>query len=157
MFERNATLRVGSSESTEKKKKQSSFWMMEISRSHCFWARARTPGVDLACKLPARKVTKNKVDWLNLPLFNLEAASSKFFIISTEFNKNIIERSHGCQHHKNEIDFFMRLDKWPKIAVNKEFFFRNFRNKSCSILMLNKNGKNKKCSPKLISYNENFV
>ena len=50
----------------------------------------------------------------------------------------------------------MSLVKWPKIAFKKAKFFRNFRNKSRSILMLQKIDKNKKVAPKLISFNENF-
>ena len=46
------------------------------------------------------------------------------------------------------IDFFMRLVKWPKIDVKKANFFRNFRNKSRSILMLHEIDKNKKVTPK---------
>ena len=42
-----------------------------------------------------------------------------FFIMSTEFNKNISDWSHSYTDHKNGIDFFMRLVKWPKIAVKK--------------------------------------
>ena len=59
------------------------------------------------------------------------------------------------------------LQKWPwfvpqtcKMAKNscqkKAKIFRNFRNKSRSILMLHKINKNKKCAPKLIFFNENF-
>ena len=44
---------------------------------------------------------------------------SKFFIMSTEFNKNISDWSHSYTDHKNGIAFFMRLVKWPKIAVKK--------------------------------------
>ena len=50
----------------------------------------------------------------------------------------------------------MSLVKWPKIAVKKAKFFRNFRNKSRSILMLHKIDKNKKVAPKLIFFNEIF-
>ena len=53
----------------------------------------------------------------------------------------------------NGIDIFMGLVKWPKIAVKKAKFFRNFRNKSRSILMLHKIDK-KKVAPKLIFFNE---
>ena len=42
---------------------------------------------------------------------------SKFFIMSTESDKNISDWSHVCTDYKNGIDFFMRLAKWPKIAV----------------------------------------
>ena len=53
--------------------------------------------------------------------------------------------------------FFMSLVKWPTIAVKKKAkIFRNFRNKSRSILMLHKIDKNKKVAPKLIFFNENF-
>ena len=79
----------------------------------------------------------------------------KFFIMLTEFDKNISDWSHDCTDHKNGNDFFTSLVKWPKIVVKKKpIFFRNFRNKSCSILMLHKIDKNKKVAPKLIFFNE---
>ena len=83
--------------------------------------------------------------------------NSKFFIISTEFDKNLSDWRHYCTDYKNDLDFFLRLTKWPKIAAKKAKFFRNFRNKSCSILMLQKNRKNKKCAPKLILFNEKKI
>ena len=45
--------------------------------------------------------------------------SSNFFIMSTEFDKNISEWRYDCTDQKNGFDFFMRLVKWPKIAVKK--------------------------------------
>ena len=39
--------------------------------------------------------------------------------MSTEFDKNISDWSYDCTDHKNDIDFFMRLVKWPKIDVKK--------------------------------------
>ena len=55
---------------------------------------------------------------------------------------------------KMSLIFSFRLVKWPKIAVKKsQIFFRNFRNKSRSILMLHKIDKNKKVAPKLIFFN----
>ena len=44
----------------------------------------------------------------------------KFFILPTKFDKNISDWSHDCTDHKNGIDFFMRLVKWPKIADKKK-------------------------------------
>ena len=38
---------------------------------------------------------------------------------STEFDKNISDWRYDCTDHKNGFDFFMRLVKWPKIAVKK--------------------------------------
>ena len=69
--------------------------------------------------------------------------------------KNISDWSHYCTDHNNGNDFFMSLVKWPKIAVKKDNFLRNFRNKSCSILMLHKVDKNKKVAPKSIFFNKN--
>ena len=43
----------------------------------------------------------------------------KFFIMSTEFDKNISDWWYDCTDHKNGFDFFMRLVKWPKIAIKK--------------------------------------
>ena len=42
--------------------------------------------------------------------------------MSTEFDKNISDRSHDCTDQKNGIGFFMRLVKWPKITVKKAKF-----------------------------------
>ena len=39
--------------------------------------------------------------------------------MSTEFDKNISNWRYDCTDHKNGFDFFMRLVKWPKIAVKK--------------------------------------
>ena len=39
--------------------------------------------------------------------------------MSTEFDKNISDWRYDCTDHKNGFDFFMRLVKWPKIAVKK--------------------------------------
>ena len=50
--------------------------------------------------------------WQNMP-------TSKFFIMSTEFDKNISDRRYDRTDRKNGFDFFMRLTKWPKIAVKK--------------------------------------
>mgnify|MGYP007048339056 CR=1 FL=1 len=44
---------------------------------------------------------------------------SKFFIVSTEFDKNISDWRYDCTDLKNGFDFFMRLVKWPKITVKK--------------------------------------
>ena len=37
--------------------------------------------------------------------------------MSTEFDKNISDWKYDCTDHKNGFDFFMRLVKWPKIAI----------------------------------------
>ena len=37
--------------------------------------------------------------------------------MSTEFDKNISDGNYDCTDHKNGFDFFMRLVKWPKIAL----------------------------------------
>ena len=47
----------------------------------------------------------------------------KFFIMWAEFDKNISDWSHDCTDLKNGIDFFLRLIKWPKIAVKKKQTF----------------------------------
>ena len=39
--------------------------------------------------------------------------------MSTEFDKNISDRRYDRTDCKNGFDFFMRLTKWPKIAVKK--------------------------------------
>ena len=49
-----------------------------------------------------------------------------FFIMSTEFDKNISDWSYEFTDHENGIGFFMRLFKWPKIAVKKSQKFRKF-------------------------------
>ena len=43
-----------------------------------------------------------------------------FFIMSMEFDKNISDWRHYCTDYKNDLDFFLRLAKWPKIAVKKK-------------------------------------
>ena len=45
----------------------------------------------------------------------------KVFIMWTEFYKNISDWIHDYTDHKNGIDFFMRLVKWPRIAVKPNF------------------------------------
>ena len=57
--------------------------------------------------------------WWQYIVIRFACPSSKFFIMSTEFDKNISDWSYDCTDHKNDIDFFMRLVKWPKIAVKK--------------------------------------
>ena len=49
----------------------------------------------------------------------LQNTGIKFFIMSTEFVENISDWRYDYADHKNEFDFFMRLVKWPKIAVKK--------------------------------------
>ena len=44
---------------------------------------------------------------------------TKIFITSTEFDDNIFDCRCDSTYHKNELDFFMILVKWPKIAVKK--------------------------------------
>ena len=51
---------------------------------------------------------------------------SKFFIMLTEFDKNISDWRHDCTDYKNDLDFFLRLVKWPKIAVKKSQIFQKF-------------------------------
>ena len=48
------------------------------------------------------------------------------------------------------------LNGQKKLSI-KAKFFRNFRNKSRSILMLHKINKNKRCAPKLIFFNEKKI
>ena len=50
----------------------------------------------------------------------------KFFIMSMEFDKNISDWRHYCTDYKNDLDFFLRLAKWPKIAVKKSQIFQKF-------------------------------
>ena len=59
-------------------------------------------------------------DWLKIVWWLSElTAWCKFFIMSTEFDKNISVWRYDCTDHKIGFDFFMRLVKWPKIAVKK--------------------------------------
>ena len=46
--------------------------------------------------------------------------------MSIEFDKNISDSSHDCTDHRNDIGFFMRLAKWPKIAVKKSQKIQKF-------------------------------
>ena len=68
-----------------------------------------------------REITKTGVSIQPKGTFKLDSKISlgKFFIMSTEFDKNISDWSHDCTDHKNGIDFFMRLVKWPKIDIKK--------------------------------------
>ena len=50
---------------------------------------------------------------------NLDLDEGKFFIMSTEVDKNISDRRYDRTDRKNGFDFFMRLFNWPKIAVKK--------------------------------------
>ena len=40
--------------------------------------------------------------------------------MSKEFDKNISDRRHDYTDYKNNLNFFLRLVKWPKIAVKKK-------------------------------------
>ena len=40
--------------------------------------------------------------------------------MSMEFDKNISDCRHYFTDYKNDLDFFLRLVKWPKIAVKKK-------------------------------------
>ena len=51
--------------------------------------------------------------------FSVFFCCCKFFIMSTEFDKNISDWRYDCTDWKNRFDCFMRLVKWPKIAVKK--------------------------------------
>ena len=55
---------------------------------------------------------------------------------------------------KMTLIFSLDLLNGQKWLSKKAKFFRNFRNKSRSILMLHKINKNKKCAPKSIFFNE---
>ena len=50
----------------------------------------------------------------------------KFFTRSTEFYKNISYWRHNCIDYKNDLNFSLRLVKWPKIAVQKSQIFQKF-------------------------------
>ena len=57
--------------------------------------------------------------------------------MSTEFDKNISDWRYDCTDHKNGFEFFMRLVKWPKIAIKKSqnlIFKVNFNVKNHSNL-----------------------
>ena len=69
-------------------------------------------GNSLKIKRPSLDISDDK----NIIEENYEG---KFFIMSLEFDKNVLDWSHDCTDHKNGIGFFLRLVKWPKIAVKK--------------------------------------
>ena len=50
-------------------------------------------------------------------------SEGKFFIKSM---KNISDGRYYCTDYKNYLDFFLRLVKWPKIAVKKSQIFQKF-------------------------------
>ena len=62
---------------------------------------------------------RGKHCWRPIAVMGVVGHSGKFFITPTEFDKNISYWRYDCTDHKNAFDFFMRLDKWPKIAVKK--------------------------------------
>ena len=67
--------------------------------------------------------------WTRILLFVLHCSyftSNKFFIMSTEFEKNNSDWRHDYTDYKNDLDFFFRLVKWPKIAVKKSQNFQKF-------------------------------
>ena len=55
-----------------------------------------------------------------------KVSMGNFFITSTEFDENISDWWHDCTDNKNDFDFFLRLVKWPKIAVKKSQIFQKF-------------------------------
>ena len=57
---------------------------------------------------------------------------------------------------KMTLIFSSHLLNGQKQLSKKAGIFRNFRNKSCSILMLHKISKNKKCAPRLIFFYKFF-
>ena len=64
-------------------------------------------------------VKKNPLQDLLSTLNAVISTNHKFFIMSTEFDKNISDRRHDYTDYKNDLNFFLRLVKWPKIAVKK--------------------------------------
>ena len=61
----------------------------------------------------------NRVQIRVQPYNVLNKPKCKFFIMSTEFDKNISDWGCDSTDHKNGIEFFLRLVKWPKIDVKK--------------------------------------
>ena len=62
--------------------------------------------------------------------------------MSTEFDKNISNWSYDCTDHKNGIEFFLRLVKWPKIDVKKcqsLIFNVDFQHQKCFVSFQKKN------------------
>ena len=84
-------------------------------------------------------LTVDKANWISVSrMAQIEKdwkTSRKFFIMSTEFDKNISDGGHDCTDHKNGFDFFMRLVVRPKIAVKK-----------CQILIFKVNFQHQKSS-----------
>jgi len=46
--------------------------------------------------------------------------------MSTEFDKDISDLSPDCTNNKTRIDFYFRLVKWPKLAINKRQCFEKY-------------------------------
>ena len=77
------------------------------------------------------------------------STSSKFFTISTEFDKNISDWSLDYTNHKNGIDICLRLVKCPKNSCQKvPIFLEILENKVIQKLKLQKIVITKKCAPK---------
>ena len=79
--------------------------------------------LDFQVVLDKNKDKMAPVDWcpsMRLSTWSdMVANIGKFFTMSTEFNKNISDWNYDYTDHKNGIDFFMRIVKWPKIDVKK--------------------------------------
>ena len=115
------------------------FCQTNVPWKKCWWKPPRN-GVRQVIS-PTKTYFKISFEW--------KGCRNKFFIMSTKFDENISDWRYDCTDYKNDFDFFLRLVKWPKIAVKKAKFFRNLRYKSCPILVLHKISKNKKWVPKL--------
>ena len=76
------------------------------------------------CKCPKASLGFSWV-WCWIGCLGLQGLR-KFFIMSTEFDKNISDWRHNCTDYKNDLDFFLRIVKWPKIAVKKSQIFKKF-------------------------------
>ena len=74
--------------------------------------------------------------------------------MSMEFDKNISDWRHDWTDYKNDLDFFLRLVKWQKIAVKKETNFSEILGTKVVQFWCYTKLVKKKCAPKLIFFNE---
>ena len=68
---------------------------------------------------PKKCIVKQTFIVFSLSCYSTLYRGRKFFIMSSEFVKNISDWRYDCPDHKNGLYFFSRLVKWPKIAVKK--------------------------------------
>ena len=103
------------------------FWQQLLTVSEFLVTQFKIPKLTSFSNLPSHIVFLNVLTRLDIVRQKHDVtATSKFFIMSMEFDKNISDWWHDCTDYKNDLDFFLRLVKWPKKAVKKRYIFQKF-------------------------------